>query len=183
MADLGAHPHWLELWEAEYLRLGGSYRTDRSRTDIVSRVLRHSAAKLSAARRARSPRLRMPVQQALTHAFGELEPASVVAPLGLHHPDHRAVSSACLTMARGSRLNWYLYLDMPYAQNFPRATRRRLAAVKAIMELEDLRPVARVGDAKERAIREYRSQVPRLEAGLSTFARSFSDPERYWRVA
>jgi LmbE family N-acetylglucosaminyl deacetylase len=182
LALVHAAPYWLDLWEAEYLvrpRVkGGSGRG----VPGISKVSRYALSKVHARLRASSTRSQRPVVDALRRALAEVAPASVVAPVGLYHADHRTVSDACLTVARDSTLDWYLYLDMPYAQNFPRKVTRRLSKLAARFTLEALASVAASGDTKRQVASAYRSQFEPVKQGLAIFEDALSDPERYWRI-
>ncbi len=182
LTELGAHPYWLDLWEAEYLPMQHRWVRGRPQDDPASRVVRHVAAWALANLRSRSRRLRRPIREAVEEVLEELRPASVVAPLGLHHPDHRALSAACLATVSRSEPAWYLYLDMPYALSFPNEARRRLSAVRRRVKLESLQPFLPSGASKANAAEDYQSQVSALATGLPALTPSLSEPERYWRV-
>lgn len=115
------------------------------------------------------------VRRAVAAAVDEHDPALVALPLGLHHPDHRAVADA-VRGAAGER-PVRLYADQPYATDFPHLVQPRLAG------REGLRPVA--GPAGHRwrktlAIARYRSQVRALGAGIPR--RIGAVAEAYWEV-
>jgi LmbE family N-acetylglucosaminyl deacetylase len=127
---------------------------------------------------------RRAVRAAIGRALGVIRPASVVAPLGLHHPDHRVVGDACLELARSSTVEWYCYLDMPYAQTFPDEVPDRIAEVSGNgnVELVDQPAVEPATAIKEGVVRLYRSQWEPVRHTLTGFERSLSAPERYWRI-
>jgi LmbE family N-acetylglucosaminyl deacetylase len=177
-----AAPRWLDLWEAEYLVRPRFQRPSARGIPGSPKVARYAVAKVRARVRASSTRAQRPVVDALRQVLVEVAPTSVVAPVGLYHADHRTVSAACLTLARESTLDWYLYLEMPYAQSFPRKVTRRLSKLAASVNLEALAPVPVSGDAKRLAAETYRSQYDSVRQGLATFDRALVDPERYWRI-
>jgi LmbE family N-acetylglucosaminyl deacetylase len=182
LAAVDATPYWLNLWEAEYLARPRRQRRSAGPASRLAKAPRYAVSKVRARARASSTRAQAPIVEALRRALGEIMPASVVAPLGLYHADHRTVSAACLTLARQSDIDWYLYLDMPYAQRFPRKFRRRLRKLAVSSELEALAPTATQGTTKQRMVDSYRSQVEPVRRGLITFDRALSDPEQYWRI-
>jgi LmbE family N-acetylglucosaminyl deacetylase len=107
--------------------------------------------------------------------------ASIVGPLGLRHPDHIAVSLACLDAARRLDLELYYYLDMPYAQKGPGDMQERLAALAADgVELEALEPVKPRRNAKKRVVKLYKTQCDKMDyANMREVMRA---PERFWQV-
>lgn len=113
-----------------------------------------------------------------------LRPCSVVAPLGIHHPDHVAVADACFELALASGLSWAWYLDMPYGQSYPDLVQARLATLRAraaldVVQREPFRPTT---DVKDRVVRLYRSQRDHVRADHPGFEQSLTDPERFWAV-
>jgi LmbE family N-acetylglucosaminyl deacetylase len=182
LALVHAAPRWLDLWEAEYLVRPRFQRRSARGVPGRSTVTRYAVAKVRARLRASSTRAQRPVVDALRQVLVEVAPTSVVAPVGLYHADHRTVSAACLTLARESPLDWYLYLEMPYAQSFPPKVTRRLSKLAASIDLEALAPVPTSGDAKRLVAEAYRSQHDSVRQGMVTFDRALVDPERYWRI-
>jgi LmbE family N-acetylglucosaminyl deacetylase len=102
----------------------------------------------------------------------------VVAPLGLCHPDHVAVSDAALSCGFD---NLWLYEELPYRVAVPEAAHARLAQLDHFgVKLEqDTQPA---GDltVKQQAARCYQSQLHSL--GDLGNEHSWLVPERYWRV-
>jgi LmbE family N-acetylglucosaminyl deacetylase len=102
---------------------------------------------------------------------------TVASPLGLAHPDHLAVATACFQLARrvpGTR--WILYEDAIY-----RATEGRTEAALEALETDGftLREVTVVeAPGKRAAIERYASQV----RGLARLLEDASLPERYWEL-
>jgi LmbE family N-acetylglucosaminyl deacetylase len=118
---------------------------------------------------------------AVRSVITEIGAQSVVAPLGFHHPDHLAVSNACLELAKSSTLDWYLYLDMPYGQVYEEEKEGRLQALSATVDLVALDPLIPSGPAKRMAVELYASQLNGLRQ-YDLFDASLSDPEQYWRL-
>lgn len=124
---------------------------------------------------------RRPIIDEVARALDALGPGAVVAPMGLFHPDHIAVADACLLLALERAEEFYLYLDMPYAQAFPARVAERLD--RLALRVEELTPFEPVDPAaKQRAVGAYGSQM-RLVKGVAGFEASMTDSERYWRVA
>jgi LmbE family N-acetylglucosaminyl deacetylase len=119
---------------------------------------------------------------ALRSAIAAVGARSVIAPLGVHHPDHVAVSNACLMIATASALDWYLYLDMPYAQHYVEEKADRLQSIDAAVGLLSLEAVIPIGDVKRIAVEKYVSQLDGLRK-QPRFEKSLSDPEHYWRLS
>jgi LmbE family N-acetylglucosaminyl deacetylase len=123
------------------------------------------------------------IANALVAGLSDLEPGSVVGPLGLHHSDHRAVSNACLTLAKGSKWESYVYADMPYLQTFPTVFDPRMDEIDAGgVELAELEPFRANGTTKQDVVSKYASQVEPLKSNHSGWNESMLDSERYWRV-
>jgi hypothetical protein len=102
----------------------------------------------------------------------------VVAPLGICHPDHVAVSDAALSCGFD---NLWLYEELPYRVHRPDAAQGRLdelAELGVKLEFDSLP----AGDltVKQQAARCYQSQVHAL--GDLGNEHSWLVPERYWRV-
>ena len=69
-------------------------------------------------------------------SFDEVDARTVVAPLGLVHPDYVAVGDACVDIASHSELEWHFSVDLPYGLNRPRKIDRRLAAAVRVVDLD-----------------------------------------------
>ena len=153
---LGASPMWLELFDGQYQSspLGPLDQRDRG-----------------------------PIAAAVADVLDRLVPAAVVAPVGLFHPDHIAVSDACLLLARERPEDYYLYVDMPYARVLPLKLDERLRQLDvAVHELAPFQPVDPA--EKRRAVDAYTSQLRWVRgAAAGSFEPSMTDCERYWRVA
>jgi LmbE family N-acetylglucosaminyl deacetylase len=117
-------------------------------------------------------------------ALEEIGPASVLAPIGLHHPDHRTIGDLCLLLAHRHAFEWYFYLDMPYAQTCPHELPERIREVAGdpTVQLHPLAPFEPVGGTKRSAVQLYRSQWGAVSRTLAGFEGSFSDPEQFWRI-
>jgi LmbE family N-acetylglucosaminyl deacetylase len=124
---------------------------------------------------------RQPIVAALNRALDALAVTTVVAPVGLFHPDHVAVSDACLQLGRERAESFHLYADMPYAQSFPEQLDDRIALLgPRVGELKAFEPVDPA--VKERAVGAYVSQMRWVKSGLAGFEVSMTDCERYWRL-
>jgi LmbE family N-acetylglucosaminyl deacetylase len=112
----------------------------------------------------------------------EIQPAVIVAPLGLVHPDHLAVAEACrLLLADGAEADWWLYEDQPSRVLYPETVDDALTVWRRVLS-EDLGVLTLdfLGtsdlDRKEEAVRCYASQLWALDL------HAVLCPERMWRV-
>lgn len=115
------------------------------------------------------------VRTEVTRVVDAVDPAQVVVPLGLLHPDHVAVADAVRDALPGRPVR--LYAERPYATTFPDTVPPRLGLV----------PGARLvpGPARGRwrkvlAICSYRSQVRALGRGVLRSAGLVG--ETYWEI-
>jgi LmbE family N-acetylglucosaminyl deacetylase len=130
-----------------------------------------------------------PVPEALIAAIEQtlrdVEPSSVMIPLGLFHSDHTDVANACLTlMQRFEHVRVHAYEDVPY-RTMPDIVPQRLQAIRergfAAQPVDTLGIAidARHRRLKRAAINAYQSQLrafgPDGQAGLHS-------DERYWRL-
>jgi LmbE family N-acetylglucosaminyl deacetylase len=123
------------------------------------------------------------IEEAIATAVATTENRSVFVPLGITHPDHIAVGDAALHVLHASKVELYVYMDMPYGQARPGEVRRRLRHIGRTFELDRLRPFVGDLESKAEAVNAYSSQVPELRQGFGRhFNRLFTDPEKYWRV-
>ena len=153
MESLGAIPVWLDLLDADYEKY-------RPTTDYVEVI-----------------------KEALSQALHESDAKSVVAPLGLIHVDHLAVSEACISLAAESPLTWYLYMDLPYGLAIRRLFSKRLRAVRRRIQLEELAPYKGDSGVKQRAMNLYESQyLPTRMSHPRGFDATMKANERYWRI-
>jgi len=149
LAQLGATPHWLDLFDGQY---GPKEERDRE-----------------------------PIAAAIAAALDQLAPAVVYAPMGLVHPDHVAVSDACLLLAGQRREPFFLYVDMPYAQTFPARLGERLDDLR--IGAGDLRAVPPLDlTLKRRTATAYGTQLRWVQRATG-FEASMTDDELYWRAA
>jgi LmbE family N-acetylglucosaminyl deacetylase len=121
---------------------------------------------------------------ALAAALGE-GPATVLAPLGLFHSDHRlAHEAALLVRARRRDLAWTFYEDALY-RRLPALLDERLAALRArgLALRRAPRPARRASPLKLAAIAKYRSQIRALRTPGRPGVRDALAPEGYWQVA
>jgi LmbE family N-acetylglucosaminyl deacetylase len=182
LAMLCAQPRWLDLWESEYLTIPfGSVAAARGLARLP-RAARVALARTLGPLRASTRTGRSPIMREVKQVLEAIRPASVVAPLGLHHADHLAVSAVAVTLSSWMRLDWYLYEELPYALDYPRETGRRLSRLRSSVTLTACDPVAPSDDAKAAAVRAYVSQRSVLEAGFGAFQRSLATPEQYWQI-
>lgn len=124
------------------------------------------------------------IRPKLQETLRNLSPRAVIAPLGVKHPDHIAVSDACLDIVADLRTTWFLYEEIPYAQEFPElAAGRRALVEERFPGATALDPIR--GDAEEKAAAMdlYASQVHVLREVIQTFDSSMSVPEQYWALA
>jgi LmbE family N-acetylglucosaminyl deacetylase len=120
--------------------------------------------------------------RAIDQVIREIGARSIVTPLGFGHLDHVAVSNACIELAKNSDLEWYLYMDMPYAQWHPRALRKREAFIRRILNIDGLEPLQIDTDQKLMAFKLYESQYAGTSGGKPDFDQMMKKAERYWRV-
>ena len=130
-----------------------------------------------------SPTRGQDIKDAIQRSLKECDAVSVVAPLGITHSDHVAVSDACVELATESDLDWYLYMDMPYGQARPRRRSKRLAAIGGQVDLEALQPFEGDTDVKRQVVFSYASQVAALKSGFGrNFDAAITSPEQYWSI-
>jgi LmbE family N-acetylglucosaminyl deacetylase len=115
-------------------------------------------------------------------AIQESEATSVVTPLGLVHSDHIAVADVCNSLAVTSELEWFLYMDMPYAQRRPKALEKRERDVRRTLDLEALEPLAVDANKKNEAFKHYKTQYLPIGRSEQEFSDEMKTPEQYWAV-
>ncbi len=122
------------------------------------------------------------IEDGLRAVLSAAPPLTVVAPLGIHHPDHVAVSDACLTLSAELGFDLYCFADVPYRLSFPEQLDARLRILRArsdaLTALEPLEPVH--AKRKRAAVGAYRSQLPALRAIHPRLEDSIDEPELYW---
>ena len=150
-------PEWLELFDSDFINWR---RLDRTR------------------RRKDRDELRVAVRDSIR----KINPKSVITPLGLVHQDHLAVADACIELSKEFDVEWFLYLDMPYAQRLSKGFKKREIAVTRILKLEELDHLPIVGDKKHNAFKIYASQYSPLGGGGPQLDQELMTPEMYWRV-
>jgi LmbE family N-acetylglucosaminyl deacetylase len=127
---------------------------------------------------------RVALKDAIAAALSEIQPASVVAPLGIRHGDHIAVADACLDLMSSVAADWYAYEELAYSVEWPEiAAERRAEVTQRVGNAAPLRPVPARAPAKAAVVDHYASQVPLLRRYVKTFEQSFDVPELYWRLA
>lgn len=118
------------------------------------------------------------VAQRLMSVLIEIQPVVIVAPLGLGHPDHLAVATACrLLLAEGAEADWWVYEDQPYRVLYPESVSNAMAEwERGGRELSlDFLGTAPL-DQKEEAVRCYASQLWALDL------HAVLCPERLWKL-
>lgn len=130
-----------------------------------------------------------PVPEALVAAieqtFRDVEPSSVMIPLGLFHSDHTDVANACLALVhRFEPVRVHAYEDVPY-RTMPGTVPQRLQTIwERGFAAESVETLGVAIDAQHRrlkraAIDAYQSQLrafgPDGQVGLHS-------DERYWRL-
>ncbi len=174
LAMLRAQARWLDLWESEYLAIPfGSVAAARGLAKLP-RVARVALARTLGPLRASTRIGRNPIMREVEQVLEAIRPASVVAPLGLHHADHLALSTVAVTLSARMPLDWYLYEELPYALEYPGETARRLSRVRSSVTLTACDPVPPSDDAKAAAIRAVREPTVRPRSWferLPAFAR------------
>ncbi len=114
----------------------------------------------------------------------EAAPATVLAPLGLFHSDHRLAHEAALLLrARYLHVAWLFYEDALYRRLGPLLD-ERLAELRArgLALRRAVRPARRASRAKIAAVAKYRSQIRALRTPGRPGVRDALEPEGYWRV-
>jgi LmbE family N-acetylglucosaminyl deacetylase len=119
------------------------------------------------------------LQQA--HAYG-----AIMIPLGLCHPDHELVHTACLTVLRHHpQLLWLAYEEAPY-RRLPGLVQQQLTALSSagVMATPSiLNPAAATAELPELldlALGTYASQLPAFDAAERA---DIDLPGRYWRLS
>lgn len=112
----------------------------------------------------------------ITAALAALPGVPTFAPLGIGHPDHVLVTRCALDVF-GGRDGFLLYEELPYRVVNPEQVVHALDLVRALgFTVEQYLPVAGEREAKEAALRCYRSQIG------DDLDPCFLVPERAWRV-
>jgi LmbE family N-acetylglucosaminyl deacetylase len=150
---VNATPIWLDFFESDYEDL----RPDVRYADLI--------------------------RDELTRVINDVRPASVIAPLGLIHPDHLAVSEACQALWSHDDVTWYVYMDLPYGMAHPRNMRKRLRTLRRVAALDEFDGLGGDHDIKHELVALYGSQY---EATRQNYHKVFDEiqrfEERYWRV-
>jgi LmbE family N-acetylglucosaminyl deacetylase len=110
--------------------------------------------------------------------------ATVFAPLGVLHPDHVAVSEACLSLSSDPRIDLFVYLDMPYGHDHPRLVDARLSALRSSGYCvgDPIEMKAGQDSLKRQAVNQYVSQLSELRK-LAGYESALTGNETYWPVA
>lgn len=120
------------------------------------------------------------VAHLLSSALTVIRPVTVVAPLGIVHPDHIAVAEACrllLSQDAHPRIEWWVYEDQPSRVLYPLSVLDGMnawetAGFKLTLDFLGTSDLER----KEEAVRCYASQLWALDL------HAVLTPERLWRV-
>jgi len=121
---------------------------------------------------------------ALSEAVVRLDPSTIVAPLGLAHPDHQSCHATALAASDAvpsARRLWYS--DLPYVY-IPgvQAARFRMLHRAGLVATPACPSVSSDADAKWRAFCEYGTQVAGLDAQWRLRDRLTRGGERYWML-
>jgi LmbE family N-acetylglucosaminyl deacetylase len=126
------------------------------------------------------------VAPALEATLDELNPTSVLFPMGLANPDHVMVHDACLLVREAQpQREWFCYEDHGY-KHLPGMLAWRVARLLKSHPWPTPAIVPHVPDEerKRRAIWCYTSQIPPLERDHALTARMAAPvPEQFWRLA
>jgi LmbE family N-acetylglucosaminyl deacetylase len=119
----------------------------------------------------------------LSRTIGDVNPVSVLFPLGLKHTDHLAVASAMWTIIGDQtfpEIAWYLYAEKPYADHRPTTVRRRLIELESEgHHVRSVRLPWRLRRGDYGAIRCYPTQLKGLRMSA---LRIVLLHQRIWRV-
>jgi LmbE family N-acetylglucosaminyl deacetylase len=134
------------------------------------------------------PQKLAPIRDAIRNLATELEVRSIVAPIGLLHPDHVAVADACLEFVQPGSPEVYVVLDGGYCVVFPSVRDARLHDVRGRYSLSPCAEQPATGD-KRAAFAAYGSQIRPISEGWASESRNpnvmsevYSAPEHYFRV-
>jgi LmbE family N-acetylglucosaminyl deacetylase len=119
--------------------------------------------------------------QALVEKLDSLSPSTLLTPLGLAHPDHLMVATACQQLWRRVETA-VIYLDLPYGLDDPFATSKRLDDLSKTFSLREL-SLGRVPTYKRELVAAYASQYRATRRNFHrVFDAAMDDSERYWHV-
>ena len=113
----------------------------------------------------------------------QLDVDAWLIPLGILHPDHRAVALACLEVATAlPDVEWLVYEELPYATAFPEHRDEAIGRLQG--RGFAVHPGADAGtprneEAKRRAVDAYRTQLEALGPGVEE---AIATPERIGRL-
>lgn len=123
------------------------------------------------------------VANALHAVIASTKPASVLAPLGLFHSDHRLAHEACLLVREDRPLaSWLLYEDAIYRRLEALAASRLTDLQAAGLRLAPLSTGEPASPRKRRAVAAYRSQLRALAAPGHPGVADVFAAERLWRI-
>lgn len=121
---------------------------------------------------------------ALVAAIADVEPTTVVAPLGLLHPDHQACHATALAARETtSHVAWLWYSDLPYAY-IPTVLVARFRALQrsGLTPTPACPAVAHHFAVKWAAFGAYATQLPPLDAQWRLRDRLERGGESYWTL-
>ncbi len=114
----------------------------------------------------------------------DIQPAVIVAPLGLVHPDHIAVAEACRALLPDDDeegIDWWVYEDQPSRVLYPESVKGALDEWELCDPSGPMLSLDFLGtaplDQKEEAVRCYASQLWALDL------HAVLTPERLWRLS
>lgn len=123
----------------------------------------------------------------LATTVSQLQPSTVIFPLGLFHSDHVRVSDALITLSpRFNTIRWIAYEDIPYCRQTGRVADRITQLAQRDIQMIPVSPDPATGvpgpstAIKELAVNAYKSQFQGL--GYDDAQPIMQLPERYWRL-
>jgi LmbE family N-acetylglucosaminyl deacetylase len=128
------------------------------------------------------PGVRNPFEEELTRSISQLlddlQPTTVLLPLGLLHGDHQSTRKAALACIRTRpEIDALVYVDLPYGIAFEEVARRQFDEIAdSGCGLDDRSEAPELSDAKLRAANCCRSQLPLLEAAFGRRLRESFEP-------
>lgn len=123
----------------------------------------------------------------LASTVSQLQPSTVVFPLGLFHSDHIRVSDALITLSpRFDTIRWIAYEDIPYCRQTACVADRVTQLAQRNIQTIPISPHPATGvssqlsDIKERAVNAYKSQFQGLKYDDAQPIMQLT--ERYWQL-
>jgi LmbE family N-acetylglucosaminyl deacetylase len=123
------------------------------------------------------------VARNLSKTIEDVNPESVLFPLGLKHTDHLAVASAMWTIISSQEfpsVTWFMYAEKPYADRRPTSVRQRLIDIRSqALDVREITLPWRLKRGDYGAIRCYPSQLKGLRMSALRIGLLH---QRIWRV-